>query len=131
MCIPTNLGSVQGMLEKHSSFWRDELKVSEHILGIVSSGYKLPFIRFPKPCFQENYKCSISDQQFIASAIAELVANNCAQRVTEPPIVCSPLQVVVKDGSKRRLVIDLLHKFKFGLRCGCTVPEGKWLAYHV
>ena len=112
-------GSVHGRLRERVSFWREEIKASQYICGIVSSGYRLPFVKFPNPSFQENHRCSKADKEFVALTIAELVVNDCVQKVTGPPLVCSPLQVVAKDEGKRRLVIDLryvnlfLHKFKF------------------
>ena len=112
-------GSVHGRLRERVSFWREEIKASQYICGIVSSGYRLPFVKFSKPSFQENHRCSKADKEFVALPIAELVVSDCVQKVTGPPLVCSPLQVVAKDGGKRRLVIDLryvnlfLHKFKF------------------
>ena len=80
---------------------------------------KLPFVQWPKPVFLENYNMSESERLFVTEAIQELVDNNCAAEVCTPPLVCSPLQVVARDGGKHRLVIDLryvnqyLHKFKF------------------
>ena len=135
-CIPPV--SVHGRLRECTGFWREELRASEHICSIINTGYRLPFVKFPKPCFQENHRCSNSDKQFVAAAIADLVVSKCAQRVMEPPLVCSPLQVVSKDEGKRRLVIDLryvngfLHKFKFkyeGLDLAAQyLEEGHWLS---
>ena len=117
--IPSDSVEVQGRLRKSSSFWRDTLRASDYVFSIVTSGYKLPFVQWPEPVFLENYNMSESERLFVTEAIQELVDNNCAAEVCTPPLVCSPLQVVARDGGKRRLVIDLryvnqyLHKFKF------------------
>lgn len=41
--------SVQGRLKRSVNFWECELEASEFVLGIIWSGYRLPFIRFPPP----------------------------------------------------------------------------------
>ena len=117
--IPSDSVKVQGRLRKSASFWKDTLNASQFIFSIITSGYKLPFIRWPSPVFLENYRMSENERLFVAEAIQELVDNGCTVKVDSPPLVSSPLQVVARDGGKRRLVIDLryvnqyLHKFKF------------------
>ena len=39
--------SVQGRLKECINFWEEKLEASEFVLGIIRSGYRLPFIRLP------------------------------------------------------------------------------------
>lgn len=39
--------SIQGCLKKISEFWLNELEPSSFIVGIITDGYQLPFIRMP------------------------------------------------------------------------------------
>ena len=136
VCIPSDSMAVFGRLRRRANFWRESLRASEHIMSIVSDGYRLPFVRLPTPSFLENHSMSYDDRSFAAEAIKELVDNCCVGRVDRPPLVCSPLQVVHRDDGKRRLVIDLryvnkhLHKFKFkyeGLDVAAQLLEkGSW-----
>ena len=50
------LAPSRGRLRKSSSFWKDTLHVSHFIFSIITSAYKLPFIRWPSPVFLENYR---------------------------------------------------------------------------
>ena len=54
------------------------LNASQFIFSIITSGYKLPFIRWPSPVFLENYRMSENERLFVAEAIQELVDNGCA-----------------------------------------------------
>ena len=82
--IPSDSVKVQGRLRKSSSFWRDTLHASDYVFSIVTSGYKLPFVQWPKPVFLENYNMSESERLFVTEAIQELVDNNCAAEVCTP-----------------------------------------------
>ena len=46
--------SVQGRLKKNSEFWLNELEPSSFVAGIVTDGYRLPFIRMPDPLHHLN-----------------------------------------------------------------------------
>ena len=137
VAIPIEPVSVCGNLRQNATFWRDTLQVSDFILGIVTEGYRLPFIKLPRPSFQDNRVTSVEDKCFVAEAIQELLASGCAVSVDSVPLVCSPLIVVAKEGGKRRLVIDLrhvnnhLHKFRFryeGLDIAAQLLEkGCWM----
>lgn len=114
--IPVNSSSVQGRLKLHSEFWETALVPSKFILDIIKTGYKLPFIKFPTPYYQENHRVSLANETFVREAIQELLENNCVQSIERCPTVCSPLQVVSNDKGKRRLVIDLRYVNKFLLK---------------
>ena len=116
-CIPINSASVQGRLKQHSVFWENTLAASKFILDIIRTGYKLPFIKFPIPYFQENHRMSLANETFVKDAIQELSGNNCVRLVEQCPTVCSPLQVVSNARGKRRLVIDLRYVNKFLQKC--------------
>ena len=110
---------VQGRLKCRYVFWETELEASEFVLGIVRSGYRLPFIRFPPSVCMRNNRSALEESLFVATAIEELILANCIAECVECPLVCSPLQVVSNAKGKRRLVIDLryinqyLHQCKF------------------
>ena len=111
--------SVQGRLRGRYDFWKKELEASEFVLGIVHSGYRLPFIRFPPSVCMRNNRSALENPLFVATAIRELLVANCVVECDKCPLVCSPLQVVTNAKGKQRLVIDLryinqyLHQCKF------------------
>ena len=50
-----SLVSVQGRLKSCVDFWENELKASDFVLGIIRSGYGLPFIRtLPAVCMANH-----------------------------------------------------------------------------
>ena len=52
--ISKSVPSVQERLKQHESFWLDELEPSSFVAGIITVGYRLPFLRLPDPLFQMN-----------------------------------------------------------------------------
>ena len=98
---------VQGRLRSCVDFWESELKASDFVLGIIRSGYRLPFIRTSPAVCMTNHRSALESAMFITNAIQELLHTNCIVECTECPLVCSPLQVVVSAAGKQRLVIDL------------------------
>ena len=105
----SNIPSVQGRLKCRYVFWETELEASEFVLGIVRSGYRLPFVRFPPFVCMRNNRSALEESLFVATAIEELILANCIAECVECPLVCSPLQVVTNPKGKRRLVIDLCY----------------------
>ena len=99
--------SVQGRLKKCTKFWEDELEAPEFVLGIIRSGYRLPFIRLPPPVCMQNHRSALDNASFVSDSIRELLLANCIVECNECPLVCSPLQVVSNAKGKQRLVIDL------------------------
>jgi hypothetical protein len=88
--------SVQGRLKQHERFWLDELEPSSFVAGIVTEGYRLPFLRLPDPLFQLNHKSAVENASFVSRAVEELVSGQCVVECSSCPIVCSPLSVVTK-----------------------------------
>ena len=112
--------SAQGRLKlKIVCFWMNTLKASEFVLGIIRSGYRLPFIRFPPSVCVRNHHSALENTSFVSDSIQELLLANCIVESGSCPSVCSPLQVVTNAKEKHRLVIDLryihqyLNQYKF------------------
>ena len=113
--------SVQGRLKKNSEFWLNELEPSSFVAGIVTDGYRLPFIRMPDPLHHLNHKSALENAVFVSTAIDDLVAAQCVVECVVCPIVGSPLSVVFNAKGNPRLVLDLRyvnqflpeHKFKY------------------
>ena len=92
--ISKSVPSVQGRLKQHESFWLDELEPSSFVAGIVTVGYRLPFLRFPDPLFQMNHRSVVENALFASRAIDELVLGRCVVECEFCSNVCSPLFVV-------------------------------------
>ena len=99
--------SVQGRLKKCLKFWEEKLQASEFVLGIIHSGYRLPFIRLPPPVCMQNHRSALDNAAFVSDSIRELLLARCVVECDECPLVCSPLQVATNAKGKQRLVIDL------------------------
>ena len=99
--------SVQGRLKKHASFWLNELEASKFVRDIITSGYRLPFIKFPPSIFQKNHRIALNNKSFVEQAIEELLKNKCIIEVEDCPIVCSSLLVVTNDQKKQRLYASI------------------------
>ena len=120
--IPQKKGetvSVQGRLRKHSSFWLNDLDASSFVRGIILHGYRLPFVVLPWPVFKLNHRSALQHEQFVSSAISELLEAGCIVQSSECPLVCSPLSVVENAKGKLRLVLDLGYVNQF-------LPEQKF-----
>ena len=105
--------SVQGRLKQHEDFWLHELEPSSFVAGIISEGYRLPFLRLPDPLFQLNHRSAMENALFVSNAIDELVAGRCVVVSSSCPVVCSPLSVVANASGKLRLVLDLRYINQF------------------
>ena len=99
--------SVQGRLKKCLKFWEERLQASEFVLGIICSGYRLPFIRLPPPVCMQNHRFTLNNAAFVSDSIQELLLANCVVECDECPLVCSPVQVATNAKGKQRLVIHL------------------------
>ena len=99
--------SVKGRLKESFEFWANHLQATKPILDIVQHGYYLPFLRPPDSYSSPNHKSALLNAEFIDTAIADLLSNNCVKLVAQKPHVCSPLLVVENAGGKKRLVINL------------------------
>ena len=88
-------------------FWLEDLKASSFVAGIVTSGYRLPFISLPSTKFQKNHKSAFKNACFVSSVVRELVEMRCVLECTLQPKICSRLHVVFNSNGKPRLVLDL------------------------
>ena len=98
--------SVKGRLKESFEFWANHLQATKPVLDIVQHGYYLPFLRPPDSYSSPNHKLALLNVEFIDTAIADLLSNNCVKLVAQKPHVCSPL-LVENAGGKKRLVINL------------------------
>ena len=90
--IPQEKGqpvSVQGRLRKHASFWLNDLDASSFVKGIILHGYRLPFVALPWPVFKFNHRSALQHEQFVSSAIGDLLEAGCIVQASECPLVCS------------------------------------------
>jgi hypothetical protein len=100
-------------LKRHENYWLNELEPSSFVAGIITEGYRLPFLRLPEPVFQLNHRSALRNASFVCDAIAELVSGRCVVEHASCPIVCSPLSVVTNASGKQRLVLDLRYINQF------------------
>ena len=64
-----SLVSVQGRLRSHAAFWLEDLKASSFVAGIVTSGYRLPFISISRTKFQKNHRSAFKNACFVSSVV--------------------------------------------------------------
>ena len=105
--------SVKGRLARNVSFWREVVLAPQYILGIIQSGYVMPFQEEPTSFFRPNQASALANADFVGQAIDELIADGRVKEVTARPHVCSPLSVVENSVGKKRLVLNLRHVNKF------------------
>ena len=79
--------SVQGRLKEHSQFWIEELKPSSFVRDIVTSGYRLPFLRYPDNVVKVNHNSALEHSEFVQEAIAELLGAGCVVECMSCPHV--------------------------------------------
>ena len=103
----TQISDVQGRMFSCLSFWEQALEAPPLVLECMKVGYKLPLLSIPEPYQKPNHKSARDEQDFVSQAISELAKNRCVQKSETVPVVCSPLSVVVSNGGKKQLVIDL------------------------
>lgn len=73
----------------------------------MAHGYILPFVVVPQKRIFVNQRSAFIHKEFVGQSLAELLERGCVREVYEPPMVCSPLSVVVSSSGKMRLVVDL------------------------
>lgn len=61
------------------------------------------------PSRQRNHKGALDHRDFVSTQIKELLKQGAINKVTSPPRVVNPLNVVPKKGGKLRLILDLRH----------------------
>ena len=65
--------SVQGRLHEHADFWLNELEASTFVKEITTEGCRIPFLKLPWPVFKCNHSSALEHEEFVTSAITELV----------------------------------------------------------
>ena len=95
-----------GKLIESVDFWERELKASPFVISMIKHGYRLPFFRRVGPFYDKNNLSSLRHQEFVETAIEELLKQNCIEELECMPFCCNPL-TVAERGDKLRLVIDL------------------------
>ena len=45
---------VKGRLKQCFSYWESTICAPQFVLGLISEGYRLPFVRFPEKCYLDT-----------------------------------------------------------------------------
>ena len=77
---------MQGRLKQHKDFWLNELEPSTFVRGIVTEGYRLPFMRYPDSVCQLNHRSVHENCLFVDGAVEELVAARCVVECESCPL---------------------------------------------
>ena len=94
-----------------------DIHAPQFILDVIEYGYKLPLLQIPPP-FTAKYNSSALEQpDFVESAINDLISNDFATEVFEPPVIINPLSVSIQKSGKKRLILDLRHVNQFLYKC--------------
>ena len=104
---------VKGRLKSCISFWKEEVKASDFILGIIDHGYVLPLKSEPTAYTRGNHQSAAENSSFVQDSVLELLATGCVVESPDSPHICSPLSVVESSSGKKRLVVNLRHLNRF------------------
>lgn len=85
-----SVASVQGQVNQHENFWHNELEPSSFVVGIITEGYRLPFLRLPDPLFQRNHRSALENASFVGDAIDELVLGRCVVECDSSQLSVAP-----------------------------------------
>ena len=102
--LPTPVGRLHSNLD----FWK-QVTQSQMILGIIQSGYIIPFYNFPPTAFLSNNRSALLEKEFVSAEIKALLDKHCVSKVSTPPTVINPLSVSHQREGKLRLILDLRH----------------------
>ena len=110
---------IAGRLKSRLDVWR-EMGASDWVLRVLAEGYKLPLVCEPKRKRFSNHQSAFNHQEFVDSAIAELVQCGSAKEAHGNNVcVISPPGAV--EGKKLRLILDLRyvnsHLATFPFKC--------------
>ena len=129
--------SVRGRLGNCVQYWEQVLHAPPWVLDTVRNGYILPFYSLPTPYSRPNQRTALLEREFVNGAVSELQNGGYIEEAKEPPVVCSPLSVVMNGVGKKRLVVNLRHvngflwkqKFKYeDIRVAMAMFEkGEWM----
>ena len=98
--------NVKGSLRRRIVKWK-KLGATEFVLNTIRTGYKLPFLHHPKKAKFRNKQSALRNEEFVSTAIAELLESGRISKMKNPAVV-NPLTVSEK-GMKKRLILDLRH----------------------
>ena len=68
---------VKGRLKSCISFWKEEVKASDFILGIIDHGYVLPLKSEPTAYARGNHQSAAENSSFVQDSVLELLATGC------------------------------------------------------
>ena len=129
--------SVRGRLGNCVQYWEQVLHAPPWVLDTVRNGYILPFYSLPTPYSRPNQRTALLEREFVNGAVSDLQNGGYIEEAKEPPVVCSPLSVVMNGVGKKRLVVNLRHvngflwkqKFKYeDIRVAMAMFEkGEWM----
>ncbi len=97
---------VKGRLKNSIEFWR-RINAPEFVLDIIQHGYKLPFLESPPRAYFPNNKSALSNKNFVADAVLELLDKGLITECSDIPHVVNPLTVAKQSSGKLRLILDL------------------------
>ena len=106
-----NIKSVKGRVKERVGFWR--IFACSFILGIVASGYKIPFYLAPECSESKNNRSALINSIFVTSEVKNLLAKGCVVESEERPKVVNPLSVSTNAKGKNRLILDLRNVNKY------------------
>ena len=106
-CAGNVCAGVKGRLKSSVSFWASTLDAPQFTLDTISPGFRIPFARYPAPCFLSNNLSAVRRPDFVVHAISGLLVNGCITEHSVPPFCVNPL--IIAEGKKLCLVIDLRH----------------------
>ena len=86
---------VKGRLNANISFWQS-IGASKFILDTLSFGYKIPFSGEPTSVLINNNRSAMGENDFVESAIQELLRVGSIVSFICPPDVVNPLSVSVQ-----------------------------------
>ena len=92
------------------------LKAPLAVLECISEGYRLPLLSISPQYARGNQRSALLNDSFVLSAITDLLANRCVQRVSYKRHICSPLSVVANSAGKLCLVVNLRYLNQFLLK---------------
>ena len=97
---------VRGRMKANIAFWR-EIGAPDEILGVIDSGYRIPFLFTPPPAVFKNNKSARDNPDFVTEAVLDLMRKNLVSELLSVPEYINPLSVSVQSSGKKRLILDL------------------------
>ena len=80
---------VAGHLKRHIDFWK-KIQAPGFVTSVIDQGFKIPFTTDPPAFGAKNNQSSLQHREFVDTAIAELLSNNCVREISEIPFCRNP-----------------------------------------